>query len=387
MDLLKLFSLLFTDYTVRNVALGSAIVGAVSGTIGSFALLRKQSLMGDAMSHAALPGIALVFIITGLKTPVALFLGAFGAAWLGAILIIVITRYTRVKEDSSLGIVLAVFFGFGLVLLSWIQRNRGANQAGLDKFLFGRAAAIVEADVIVMAVIATITIILVALFWKEFKLLAFDVDFAASLGFPVRVLDVLLTTLIVMGIVVGLQVVGVVLMAALIVAPAAAARQWTDRLSTMVVISAGFGAFSGAVGALLSSLARGLSTGPIIVLTASAIAIFSLFFAPNRGLIWDWLRQRSNRNRLAQDRVMEALYIMASNHGDPTHPHGLENLAAVLPHYNVKATLEKLGERGLVSMRGKYWSLTDQGVQIVEELQNDTHAAGEGSMLEGKAST
>ena len=159
MDLLELISLLFTDYTVRNVALGSAIVGAVSGTIGSFALLRKQSLMGDAMSHAALPGIALVFIITGLKTPVALFLGAFGAAWLGAILIIVITRYTRIKEDSSLGIVLAVFFGFGLVLLSWIQRNRGANQAGLDKFLFGRAAAIVEADVIVMAVIAAITII------------------------------------------------------------------------------------------------------------------------------------------------------------------------------------------------------------------------------------
>ena len=148
MDFLDFLTSVFTNYTLRNVTIGAAIMGTVSGVLGSFALLRKQSLMGDAMSHAALPGIALIFILTQLKTPLALFAGAFVSAWLGALLVMVTRRYTRVKEDSGLGVVLAVFFGLGLVLLSWIQRNMGANQAGLDKFLFGRAAAMVLAVVL-----------------------------------------------------------------------------------------------------------------------------------------------------------------------------------------------------------------------------------------------
>ena len=369
------YLLFLTDYTIRNVALGAAIVGAVSGIIGSFAFLRKQSLMGDAMSHAALPGIAIIFILTGLKTPGILFIGAFAAALLGALLIILVTRYTRVTEDSGLGIVLAVFFGFGLVLLSWIQRNLGANQAGLDKYLFGSAAAIVQDDLVVMAVIGAIIVIAISLFWKEFKLLAFDVDFAASMGFNVRWLDILLTTLIVMGIVVGLQVVGVVLMAALIVAPAAAARQWTDHLSWMVALAAIFGAISGALGALISSLGSGLSTGPVIVLTASSIAIFSLLWAPNRGLVWEWIRRRRNRRRLAQERVLEALYVMGQHHGDPTHPHQEDSLVALLPRRDVAGTLAKLENRNLVAREGRSWGLTAAGLQQVENMLDATGAS------------
>lgn len=360
-----------TDYTLRNVLLGSAVLGLVTGVMGSFALLKKQSLLGDAMSHAALPGVALVFIITGLKTPLALLIGAFISAWLGALLVMLVVRATRIKEDSGLGIVLAVFFGIGLALLSWIQQNRGANQSGLDKYLFGRAAAIVEQDVIVMSMVGGLALLLVILFWKEFKLLTFDQDFAAVQGFPVRLLHGLLTTLIVVGVVVGLQVVGVVLMAALVVAPAAAARQWTERLGAMVILSGLFGALAGSSGAMISAMASGLSTGPLIVIVASGIALFSLLCAPQRGLIPAALRQARNRRRLGTARVLEALYEMAKGHADPAHPHSLRSIEAALPFLNVGEALRELESTGLVHrVAADVYALTEAGASHSRDLFN-----------------
>lgn len=283
----------FTDYTLRTVALGAAILGVVSGVLGCFAVLRRQALLGDAMSHAALPGIVLAFMLTGQRDPLILLLGAAAAAWLAALLLNTITSTTRIKEDSSLALILAVFFGFGLVLLSLLQRRPDAAQAGLKSFLFGQAAALVERDLLVMAALGLPTLLVVALLWKQFKLLSFDPEYAASLGMPVRGLGVLLTTLIVVAIVIGLQTVGVVLMSAMLIAPAAAARQWTDRLSLMVLLSALFGTIAGVTGAAISATARGLSTGPTIVLCLGVIVLVSLFFAPNRGIIWRFVRIRS----------------------------------------------------------------------------------------------
>jgi manganese/zinc/iron transport system permease protein len=283
---------LFTDYTLRTVALGAAVLGIVSGILGCFAVLRRQALLGDAMSHAALPGIALAFALTGRREPLILLIGAAIAAWLAALLLQAITRTTRVKEDSGLALILAVFFGFGLVLLSWLQQRPDAAQAGLKSFLFGQAAALVERDIWAMLALGVPALLCVALCWKQFKLISFDPDYAASLGLPVRGLSVLLTSLIVVAIVIGLQTVGVILMSAMLVAPAAAARQWTDRLGVMVALAALFGAVSGVAGAAISSTARGLATGPTIVLCMGAITLVSLLLAPNRGLVWSWLRGR-----------------------------------------------------------------------------------------------
>ncbi|MBW7882773.1 MAG: metal ABC transporter permease [Caldilineaceae bacterium] len=305
MDLAQLFHDLLFDYTLRTVAAGTAVLGLVSGTLGAFALLRKQSLVGDAISHAALPGVVLAFMITGLKGPTTLMLGAALAGITGVLLVIAITRLTRIKQDSSLGIILSVFFGFGLMLLTFLQRNPDARQAGLNHFLFGQAATLLERDVLVMGVFGAAAIMLTLLFWKEFKLLSFDRDFGASLGFPMQALDVLITLLLVVAIVIGLQSVGVVLMSAMIVAPAAAARQWSDRLGVMVALSAFFGATAGVAGTLISGLAAGLSTGPVIVLCISVIAAFSLAVAPNRGLLWGWWRQRRQRQLLTAE-LMEA---------------------------------------------------------------------------------
>jgi len=372
MEIIEFITSIFTSYTLRNVALGATIVGSVTGALGAFALLRKQSMMGDAMSHATLPGIVIIFILTQLKSALVIFFGAFVSAWLGALLVMVVVRYTRIKSDSGLGLVLAVFFGFGLALLSWTQRNMGGKQAGLDKYLFGQAATVIQEDVIIFAIFGAVAIILVVIFWKEFKLFCFDQDFAATLGFPVRFLDVLLTSLIVLAIVMGLQMVGVVLMAALIVAPAAAARQWTDNLGKMVLLSALFGGLSGSLGAIISAMVRGLSTGPVIVLTASTIAIFSLLFAPNRGLVWDWLRQRRNNRRLAKARMLEALHNLAQNHTDPYHPHPTATLQAKLPFYTVPPVLQALESEGLVKQpTDGQWSITQAGLQRTHQMFDD----------------
>jgi manganese/zinc/iron transport system permease protein len=291
-DLLN--DLLF-DYTIRNVALGAAILGVIGGVLGCFAILRRQGLFGDALAHATLPGVCVAFMLSGAKTPVVLLTGAALSAGLGALLILTIVNRTRIKQDAALGIVLSVFFGAGTVLLTYIGGSGSGNQSGLDRFIFGQAATIVRDDVVTMGILAALALLVVVLLFKEFKLLSFDPSFAASLGFPVGRLNVLLTMLIVVAVIIGIQAVGVVLMAAMLIVPAAAARQWTDSLGAMVVISGLFGALSGVSGALISATGANLPTGPLIVLCATTLLVLSLFLGRSQGFLWGWIGGRRNR--------------------------------------------------------------------------------------------
>lgn len=365
---MELFNDLLFNYTLRTVALGAATLGLVSGALGSFAVLRRQSLLGDAMSHAALPGVVLAFMITGSKTPIVLLLGAAIAGILGTLFMMAITRHTRIKEDSALGIILSVFFGFGLMLLTFLQKHPDAQQAGLNNFLFGQAATLLEQDVVTMAIFGGGALLLMALFWKELKLLSFDIDFGASLGFSMRLLDVLLTSLLVVAIVIGLQAVGVVLMSAMIVAPAAAARQWTDRLSVMVGLAALFGAIAGVSGAMISSMGSGLSTGPLIVLSISVIVLISFLFAPNRGLVWNWLRRRQNHHNLRVRAVLSNLYRLAEQHDDPKHAHETAVLQTMsFGKGGVRNSLVALSDLGWVQQVDKdRWALTEVGAEEAE---------------------
>lgn len=292
---MSLLTDLFTDYTLRNVALGSAVLGTVSGVLGCFAVLRKQGLMGDALSHAALPGVCLAFMLTGSKMPLTLMVGAALAGWIGMLLILEIGKRTRIDQGSALGIVLTVFFGFGVVLLTVIQKGNDANQAGLDKFLFGQAASLVQEQVVTMGVIGALALALVAVLFKEFKLVSFDPEFAGTLGINPHRVGVLITGLLVAAIVIGLNTVGVILMSAMLIAPAAAARQWTHSLRKMILISAAIGAGSGVVGAVASVTVDGVPTGPTIVLCLSACALISIFFGSAQGLVWDALRRRRSK--------------------------------------------------------------------------------------------
>jgi manganese/zinc/iron transport system permease protein len=242
---------LFQDYTVQNVALGAALLGISSGVLGSFAVLRQQSLLGDTLSHAALPGVCLGFIVAGTRQLGSILLGALLTGALAALLMLLLTRRSRLKTDAGLGVTLSVFFAVGIVLLTYIQGTNNASQGGLDSFLFGQAAAILRSDLYVMGGITLFALALVATFWKEFKLVTFDPAFAGSLGLPVTVLEVLLTVMTALAVVIGLQMVGVVLMAAMIIAPAVAARQWSNRLEGMVILAAAIGAAGGCSAASL----------------------------------------------------------------------------------------------------------------------------------------
>lgn len=384
------------DYTLRTVALGSGALGIVSGALGSFAVLRRQSLMGDAISHAALPGIALAFLLTGSKTPLVLLIGAAIAGWIATLLVMAVVRTSRVKFDSALGLVLSVFFGFGLMLLTFIQRRPDASQAGLDKYLFGQAATLVVHDVITMSIVGAVALVAMLLLWKEFKLLSFDADYGATIGYPMRLLDVVLTTLIVIAIVVGLQTVGVVLMSAMVVAPAAAARQWTDRLGLMVGLSALFGALAGVVGATLSGTTERLPTGPTIIVCMSAIVAFSLLFAPNRGLLARRIAERRTRYQLRGDALLADLAQLESQHAGARHAHSTAVLQAMNPgRAGLGRTLAQLETQGLVTRAsGGAWSLTDAGHETAANFLHrrahfdegtpppepiDDHAAGAGA--------
>lgn len=376
---MELIRQLLTDYTLQMVALGSATLGIVSGSLGTYAVLRGQSLLGDAISHAALPGIAIAFLLTGMKTPLVLMAGAALAGWIATLAIMSVTETTRIKYDSMLGIALSVFFGIGLVLLTFIQRQAGAGQAGLDTFLFGQAASLVGRDVLTMAALGGGALLIMMIFWKELKLLSFDPEFGRTMGLPMQGVDVLLTGLLVIAIVIGLQTVGVVLMSAMIIAPAAAGRQWTDRLGWMVALSAAFGAAAGVSGALVSSTMRSLPTGPTIVLCMGVIVIISIFLAPNRGVAWRWVQARRSAGRFQTEAVLLDLYALARQHNDPMHPHD-EGALDAMSDRPVRRPLEQLQSRGLVRRtESGQWALTESGRRDAERLLGERSSTGGGN--------
>lgn len=290
----------FNNYTFLVVTLGSAVLGLLSGVIGTFAVLRRQSLLGDAVSHAALPGIALAFILTASKQTSFLLLGALIAGLVATFFINSIIKHSKLSYDTALALVMSVMFGLGMVLLSALQQKPDSNQSGIKDYIFGQAATMLVEDVIILVIMSAVIFIFVMLFWKEFKLFAFDPEFAKSIGFSPFKLNLILSLLIVLTIVVGLQAVGVILMSAMLIAPAAAARQWSDKLYKVVLLSAVFGAFSGIVGTILSTL-LGIPTGPAIVVVISIIVLISLMFAPSRGILWRIINIKKRNSRFKEE--------------------------------------------------------------------------------------
>jgi manganese/zinc/iron transport system permease protein len=355
------------DATLITVMAGASLLGVVSGALGCFAVLKRQSLLGDALAHAALPGVCLAYLFGGVvgvdpKHPLLLLGGALATAWIGTLILLSVTRTTRIRQDAALGVVLSVFFGAGIVLLTFLQHgSAGASQAGLDKFLFGQAASLVPRDVILMAVLGGLVLGTVAVFFRPFQLIVFDPVYAGSQGVPVRRYEVLLTTLIVVAVVVGLQTVGVVLMAAMVVTPAAAARQWTDRLLTMVVLAAVIGALAGATGTWVSSLARRVPTGPLIVLSATGLLGVSLLLAPRRGLLWAAVRRVRNRRRVRVENLLKDLWRLGERDGRYAAPRAVTDVLAV--RAASRAAVDHAGSAGLVQVSGPLVQLTDAGLE------------------------
>ena len=289
------------SYTTQMVLLGTALLGLASGIAGTFAVLRKESLIGDGLSHAALPGVVIAFLLTGIKDIEVLIIGAALSSITAAWLITITVENSKIKFDGALATILSAFFGLGMVLLTYLQSLNNAGQAGLSKFIFGQAATILARDVYITSAAALIIIVLTALFWKELKLISFDVEYAKTLQIPVTFTLILYRSLLIMTIIIGIQSVGAILISSLLIAPAVGARQWTNKLGTMCILAGFFGMLSAMGGTIWSTSVQKLPTGPAIIVILSVIVLLSLIFAPNRGILWQYYKNKQSKQALLSE--------------------------------------------------------------------------------------
>jgi manganese/zinc/iron transport system permease protein len=353
----------FEDPNIRFVVLGALLLTSSSAIVGSFTFLNKKSLIGDAIAHAVLPGVCLGFLLSGTKNPFYLIAGAFVTGWMSIIAVNFITRKTKIKEDTAIGLVLSVFFGIGIFMLTIIQKSGNAAQSGLDHFLFGKAASLVGSDLVVFGTVALLLLVMVFLFFKEFTLLAFDKDFATAIGLPVRWIEMVLTSLIVLAVVIGIQAVGVVLMAAILITPAAAARFWTDQIRVMILLASIFGAISGISGAYISFVAPAMPTGPWIVIVISTIAFISFFFAPKRGIISRYIKEAFIRRTINDENILKAFYQLGEIHHDflaQRHPDDIIRRRK-MSHGKLRKILDRLADQGYLKRTETSWELTEEG--------------------------
>lgn len=346
------------------VTLGTILLGVSAAIVGTFTFLRKRALIGDAIAHAILPGVCLAFLLTGDKHPAALLIGAVVAGWLSLLAMDYLSTRTKLSTDTAIGAVLSVFFGAGILLLTSIQHSGSANQAGLDKFLFGKAASMTRQDIWVFSTVAAMLLLLVLAFFRAFKLVSFDPAFARSIGLPVRRLEFLLSTITVLAVATGIQAVGVVLMAALLITPAAAARFWTDRIQVMLLLAAAFGFFSGLFGSWISYTAPAMPTGPWIVVLLSLIAIVSVVIAPERG-IWARIKlQRGNARKILLENILKTFYSIGESQSEPSLAVSLNDLKQCRPFEDkaLRNGLHRLQRLGLVKKISSHaYQLTPAG--------------------------
>ncbi len=301
-------SILFTS-NYQWVLFSTLLLGIAAGLVGCLVYWKKQSLMSDALSHAALPGVAIAFLIFQEKDLLILIVGASISALLGAFFINTIKSSTRIKEDTAMGMILAVFFGAGIVLLTIINHNSSGNQAGLDKFIFGQAASMVSSDLVLLTILTITVMVVVILGFKEWKLFLFDPNFAKGLKLPIKTMNVLYVFTLVVTIVIGIQAVGVILMSALIIIPPVSARYWTHSFKTMMWLSGIFGGMAGAIGTTISTLGAGWPTGPFIVITSGTIFVISLFFGLKKGLVLEYIILRNKKKEVRHTKLVSSSIV------------------------------------------------------------------------------
>lgn len=371
--------LLLQDYNTRVVVFGVAVLGCAAGIVGCFTLLRKRALMGDAISHATLPGLALAFMVAVLfgwdeRALPLLWCGATATGLLGVGVILALRNLTPLKEDTALGVVLSVFFGAGMALMGVVQQVHGGHAAGLESFILGKTASMGINDARLISAAALACIAACGLLYKEFTLLCFDEGFAGSRGFRVIVLDMALMSTVVVISIVGLQAVGLILVVALLIIPAAAARFWTEKLWQMLLISAVLGMLGGMVGAAASALFPKLPSGAMIVLACAGFFVISMVFGRSRGVLIRSLRRRQVNRSIARQHLLRAIFELRE--GEAAESSRTVSLSELLPkrswsnaqlRYAVRLALQQ----ELVTCLGDKVRLTKKGRVEAERLTRE----------------
>ena len=371
--------LLLRERNTQLVVLSTAALGLASGLIGTFLLLRRRALVGDVLAHAMLPGIALAFLVMvalgasgGGKSLPVLLLGGAATGLFGLVCVWAITSFTRIKDDAALGIVLSVFFGAGIALMGLVQDTSGGSAAGLSRFIYGKTASMVTSDLQLIGISALIIAIACALLFKEFALLCFDEEFAGAQGWSVRGLDLAMLALVTLVTVIGLQAVGLILMVAMLIIPAAAARFWTERLLRMAIFAAIIGAASGWIGASVSALTPRLPAGAMIVLAAASVFAISMVFGIERGMLVRLLHHVRGVRRVADQHLLRALYELGEAIGG-AFPGGDVSIDQLLrrrswSRVTLGRTIARAVRRGLLTRKGAgSIALTERGNAAARE--------------------
>ena len=353
-DFLYFFT--FQDPSITWVVIGITLLGIGSAYVGTFSFLDKKALLGDAISHAVLPGICLGFVLAGEKDPRYIVTGAFLSGALATFLSSWLKQNTKLSEDSIIASILSIFFGIGIVALTALQKSGNPEIAGLNSFIFGNAIGIAEADLFLYGGLSLAILLVLSLFLKEFRLMVFDPGFGKAIGFPMKGIRFIFNVLLILAVVIGIQAIGVVLMAALLITPGAAARFWTDRLQPLLLLAAFFSILSGILGTYVSFVVPQMPTGPWVVVFLSLIALISFIFSPKSGIIKRFIARRSYLNKTHRDHLMKALFKAREvNQGSMT----LEEIYALYPFHKkeIAHSLQLLTRQGLVIQ-------DSQGVQL-----------------------
>lgn len=372
MDLLWRF-LSLQDHNTRVVLAGTCLLGAAAGLVGTFLLLRKRSLLGDTLGHATLPGVAAAFLIaqalgiSGKSLPV-LLAGAAVSGVAGMAAVLLIRRFSHIKDDAALAIVLSVFFGIGVTLVTAVQQIPGGNAAGLDHFIYGKTASMTSSDAVFIFASSLVAVILCAALFKEFALLCFDENYASTAGWPVRVLDVLLMALVVGVTVVGLQAVGLLLVVALLVIPPAAARFWSDRLGVMAAVSGVLGAASAFGGVMASALFPRLPAGALIVLSAASFFGMSMIFGIRRGLVIRQFHEKRAAARLRREHLLRAIYECSEADGVSSVAENSLATRRPWPRGGLEREIRRSSTEGLLTRGPGGVQLTKRGLSEARRL-------------------
>ncbi len=339
-------------YNVALVTVGAILLGIAAGSAGTFLFLRKRALVSDAIAHATLPGIGVAFIIMiwlggDGRSILGLLCGSAITALIGLFIIEWIPRRTRLPEDAAIGSVLGVFFGAGIVLLTVIQTMSSGRQAGLESFLLGSTAGMLFQDAIVIAIGGFFSILGIWIARRPLTIVSFDKDYAISVGYDVRQIDLLMMGLVLGVTVIGMKLVGLILIVAMLIIPAVTARFWSNRTDEVVVIAGFLCGLSGYIGAVLSASAPSLPTGPIIVLIAIVLFVLSLFLAPNSGVFSTFIERRKTKSNI----------------------HRRQGLLTIAKGENVVSSFTRklLANEGLSRSDG----LTDKGKKLVTKILID----------------
>lgn len=370
----------FTDPVLRAPTIASIFMCLSSSLAGVIVVIRKRSLLGESLSHASYPGIALgVTLLSSFFSPasdtfaLAVLACAFISSFLGMLLIEALQKKFKVKDDAALCFVLSVFFGLGVLIASRIQTTHAVWYKQVQAFLYGQAATMRDIHVIIYAVLLVLTCAAITFLYREIQILTFDRSFGQSIGINLRFVDVILLLLTVLAIVIGIRSVGVVMMAGMLIAPALAARTLANRLKTTFVLAGLIGAVSGFSGNYFSVMIPyylkaeklSLPTGPMILLSAVFACLLAIFFAPQKGLVTRMLRVFRFKRNCELENILKALWKDEKKEGtsivEIAYLHNLSKFKAWIRMSKL------LSKEWLIQNQGRY-RLSEKGEKKAKEI-------------------